>query len=467
MSNPNKKLQHLLWRAGFGATVQDIEKYQSQSINKVVNDLFAQSKKTTLLKVVGSAPIAFTRRKMMSREERRAMRRKSRQQLKQLNLSWLERMVDGDSILREKMTFFWHGHFACQSRNVHFMQNHLNTIRKHALGNFKDLVLAIAKDPAMLFFLNNQQNRKQQPNENFARELMELFTLGRSNYTEQDIKEAARAFTGWGVNRKTAEYKFKERRHDFGSKTFFGKKGNFNGEDIIDIILQQEQTAKYITGKIYRFFVNDIPNDQIISQLARKFYQSGYNIETLMRSIFTSSWFYDNQHLGSKIKSPVELLVGIRRNFQVDFIQRNSALFIQKVLGQTLLFPPNVAGWAGGKAWIDSSTLMFRLKLPFIIFRAADIEITAKAEGDVNKQGFVNRRMQRLDANIRWHHYLKHFAKHRNKQDIYKALSGFLLQVNHTNNQQFVERFAQVKGQQDLTKTMSLGIASLPEYQMC
>lgn len=467
MSNQDKKLQHLLWRAGFGATVQDMEKYHNQSIKQVVDDLFAKAKKTTPLKVVGSAPIAFTRRKMMSREERRAMRRKSRQQLKQLNLSWIERMVDGDHILREKMTFFWHGHFACQSRNVHFMQNHLNTIRQHALGSFKDLVLAIAKDPAMLFFLNNQQNRKQQPNENFARELMELFTLGRGNYTEKDIKEAARAFTGWGVNRKTAEYRFKQRQHDFGSKTFFGKTGNFNGDDIINIILQQEQTARYIVGKVYRFFVNDTPNDQIIAQLARKFYQSNYNIETLMRSIFTAPWFYEQQHMGSKIKSPVELLVGIRRNFQVDFIKRNSALFIQKILGQTLLFPPNVAGWDGGRSWIDSSTLMFRLKLPYIIFRASDIEVTAKAEGDVNKQGFVNRRMRRLDANIRWHDYLKHFAKHQDKQSIYKALSGFLLQISHANNQTFVDRFAQVQGQQDLTKTMSLGIASLPEYQMC
>jgi uncharacterized protein (DUF1800 family) len=291
--------------------------------------------------------------------------------------------------------------------------------------------------------------------------------LGRGNYTEQDIKEAARAFTGWGVNRKTAEYKFKQRQHDFGSKTFFGKTGNFNGDDIINIILQQEQTARYIVGKVYRFFVNDTPNDQIIAQLARKFYQSNYNIETLMRSIFTAPWFYEQQHMGSKIKSPIELLVGIRRNFQVDFIKRNSALFIQKVLGQTLLFPPNVAGWDGGRSWIDSSTLMFRLKLPYIIFRASDIEITAKAEGDVNKQGFVNRRMRRLDANIRWHAYLKHFAKNKDKQSIYKALSGFLLQISHANNQAFVDRFAQVQGQQDLTKTMSLGIASLPEYQMC
>lgn len=467
MKNQNKDLQHLLWRAGFGATVQNLQAYENKPLTQVVDDLFAKSKKVVPLKIVDTKPLSFKRRRMMSREERRAMRRKSRKQIKQLNLRWIERMVEGDGMLREKMTFFWHGHFACQSRNVHFMQNQLNTISTHALGSFRDLLMAIAKDPAMLFFLNNQQNKKQQPNENFARELMELFTLGRGNYTEKDIKEAARAFTGWSVNRSKAEYRFKQHQHDTGNKIFFGKTGSFSGEDIINIILQQEQTAKFITEKVFRFFVNDVPDKQVINRLAREFYQSDYSIETLMRSIFASRWFYKDEHIGSKIKSPVEFLVGIRRNFQIDFIKRNSALFIQKILGQILMYPPNVAGWSGGRSWIDSSTLMFRLKLPYLIFRVADIDITAKAEGDMNKQGFVNRRMRRLDANIRWHSYMQHFSKLGDKKQTYKALSAFLLQASSPKNQQFVDRFTNVTNQEDLIKAMSLGIASLPEYQMC
>ncbi|OJJ23583.1 hypothetical protein BKI52_04265 [marine bacterium AO1-C] len=467
MINPDKKLQHLLWRAGFGATIQDMQAYKNQSITKVVDDLFAKSAQITPLKISNAKPLERQKIRMMSRDERRAMRRKSRQQVRQLNIAWVERMVDGKNSLREKMTYFWHGHFACQNRNIYFIQNQINTIRKHALGNFKDLVMAIAKDPAMLLFLNNQQNRKQHPNENFARELMELFTLGRGNYTEKDIKEAARAFTGWGINRRTYEFRFRARLHDFDDKTFLGKTGNFNGEDIIDIILKQEQTARFITEKIYRFFVNDIPDERIINQLARKFYQSNYDIAALMQNIFTADWFYQKRNIGAKIKSPVELLVGIRRNFDIDFIKKNSSLFIQKVLGQILLFPPNVAGWPGGQTWIDSSTLMFRLRLPYIIFKAADLEVVAKAEGDVNKQGFVNRRMRRLNAEINWNAYTRYFAKEANKKKLYINLSNFLLQTEHPKNQEFVSQFANGSNTNDLIKTISLGIISLPEYQMC
>lgn len=467
MIDPNKKLQHLLWRAGFGATLRDLKTYEDQPLPKVVDSLFDKSRTMTPLNVENRIPVAMANRRMMSREEKRALRRKSRMKLRQLNIQWMERMVSGEQMLREKMTFFWHGHFACQSRDIHFMQSQLNTIRKHALGSFRDMVMAIAKDPAMLFFLNNQQNRKQHPNENFARELMELFTLGRGNYTEQDIKEAARAFTGWAVHRKTSKYRFKARHHDFGQKTFLGETGNFNGEDIINIILKKEQTARYITEKIYRFFVNDTPDKTIVNGLARKFYQSDYNIETLMRAIFTANWFYDKANIGSKIKSPIEFLVGIRRNFQVDFSNKKSSLFIQKILGQVLLFPPNVAGWPGSRSWIDSSTMMFRLHLPYVIFRAAEVDIVAKAEGDVNKQGLISRRMRRLNAEIHWQAYLKQFSKHQDKKQLYQAVSHYLLQISSPKNQEFVKGFTHTNDTAELIKMMSLGVASLPEYQMC
>ena len=160
-------------------------------------------------------------------------------------------------------------------------------------------------------------------------------------------------------------------------------------------------------------------------------------------------------------------MVGIRRNFKIDFEKKNASLFIQKVLGQVLLFPPNVAGWPGGQTWIDSSTLMFRLKLPYAIIKAADLDVVAKAEGDVNKKGFVNRRMRRLTANINWGAYTRYFAKETNQKKLYRALSSFLLQSEHAKNQEFVARFANSSSQDDLIKTMSLGIASLPEYQMC
>ncbi len=218
----------------------------------------------------------------------------------------------------------------------------------------------------MLNFLNNQQNQKAHPNENFAREVMELFTMGRGNYTEKDVKEAARAFTGWSA-RFNGEFMFRPFFHDDDEKIFLGKKGNFDGDDILNIILEQQQTATFITQKIYRYFVNDEVDKDIIAGLSKSFYQSNYNIKTLMKNIFTSDWFYNEKNIGCKIKSPVELLAGIRRMLPMQLDNDNIQLLLQNALGQILFYPPNVAGWQGGNAWIDSSTLMLRLRIPQLI----------------------------------------------------------------------------------------------------
>ena len=178
-------------------------------------------------------------------------------------------MINSEAQLREKMSLFWHGHFACRVMNIYFQQQLLDIIRENALGNFGDLLHEVSKSPAMLSFLNNQQNKKQHPNENFAREVMELFTMGRGNYTEEDVKEGARAFTGWGFNLQ-GEFVYRPFQHDNGKKTFLGKTGNFDGDDIIDILLEQKQTAKFISQKIYKYFVNDTPDIEKIEWLAEQ-----------------------------------------------------------------------------------------------------------------------------------------------------------------------------------------------------
>jgi len=211
-------------------------------------------------------------------------------------------MVISDAQLREKMSFFWHGHFANREINIFFQQKLLDILRQNALGNFGTLLSEVSKTAAMLAFLNNQQNRKQSPNENFAREVMELFTLGRGNYTEKDIKEAARAFTGWGFD-LGGEFVFRQQFHDTGNKTIFGKTGNFDGDDVIAMLLENRQTATYITNKIFKFFVNDNPDPAIVDKLSKDFYQSGYDIKKLMSAIFQSSWFYAPENTGVKIKS--------------------------------------------------------------------------------------------------------------------------------------------------------------------
>jgi uncharacterized protein (DUF1800 family) len=181
----------------------------------------------------------------------------------------------------------------------------LHVIRQNALGSFRTLLHGVSKSAAMLKFLNAQQNRKDHPNENFAREVMELFTLGRGNYTENDIKEAARAFTGWSANLQ-GDFVFRRFQHDNGSKTVLGKTGNFTGEDVLDILLEKKGTAAYITQKIYRFFVNEAVDKEKADWLSARFYQSDYNIGQLMKDIFTSDWFYEAKNIGTRIKSPIE-----------------------------------------------------------------------------------------------------------------------------------------------------------------
>ncbi|HEY0750564.1 MAG TPA: DUF1800 family protein, partial [Chitinophagaceae bacterium] len=253
------KNQHLMWRAGFGPSASQLPQLDSLNPSDLYQALKkASSKEPAYLDVadtylqglvmgVGDAvKMEEMRKNGLDNETRKKIREKSREDLRKLNLLWLDEMVDSNAQLREKMAFFWHGHFACRDINIFHQQLLLNDIRKNALGNFGNLLSAVSKSPAMLGFLNNQQNRKGHPNENFAREVMELFTMGRGNYTENDIKEAARAFTGWGFNLR-GEFVARPFQHDKGSKTVLGRTGNFDGDDILQILLEQKQTAQYIT----------------------------------------------------------------------------------------------------------------------------------------------------------------------------------------------------------------------------
>ena len=460
-----RKIQHLFWRAGFGLTPQELNQWQGNKLSTLIDELFKESHKALPLSVVNLPKIASVNRKKMTAEERKAFRKERQEQSKNLNRAWLDRMVSGKGRLREKMTLFWHGHFACKTPLPYLSQMQNNTLREHALGKFGDLLLAVSKDPAMLQFLNNQQNRKQQPNENFARELLELFTLGRGNYTEKDIQEAARAFTGWGFNRE-GQFVFRERVHDFGSKTFMGKTGNFNGEDIIKIVLENPQTAQYITTKLYKFLVNEEPDTQRVKELADFFYQADYDITKLLQKIFNANWFYDEQNVGVLIKSPVVLLVSTRRNFGITFQNKDIQLFIQRVLGQMVFNPPNVAGWAGGKYWIDSSTLLFRLQFTNYIFLQSDVRVNDKDEGDVNVENFRKTGGRKLKATVAWEPYLKRFSKEKNRKKLLAELEQYLLQSNAAvSTEEFLKKW-QNEETGNFVKQVTLALTALPDYQL-
>ncbi len=258
-------------------------------------------------------------------EERKMIRNMQRDGIKNLNLLWLSQMVDSKAQLREKMSFFWHGHFASRNINIFFQQQLVDIIRVNALGSFKDLLHGVSKSAAILNFLNASQNKKDHPNENFAREVMELFTMGRGNYTETDIKEAARAFTGWSANIK-GDFILRRFQHDDGVKTVLDKTGKFEGEDILDLLLEQKQTAYFITQKIYKFFVNETIDKEKVEWLANRFYKNDYHIGKLMDDIFMADWFYDEKNIGVKIKSPIELLAGMQRMLPMKLDNEESLL---------------------------------------------------------------------------------------------------------------------------------------------
>jgi uncharacterized protein (DUF1800 family) len=477
------KNQHLLWRAGFGPAVEQWNNLSKFSPQKLYDALEKASRKEpTPLKVATNFMdglmngIDGIRRTEMTPEQRKELQKKSRQEVRNLNLEWLSEMVNSEQQLREKMAFFWHGHFACRNLNALYQQDLINIIRKHALGNFGSMLKEVSRSAAMLAFLNNQQNRKQKPNENFAREVMELFTMGRGNYTEKDIKEAARAFTGWQF-KLNGEFVFRPQLHDEGQKTVLGRTGNFDGDDVLDILLNQKQTAIYLTTKLYKFFVNEELNNERINQLAESFYQSGYDISKLMRSIFTADWFYEEQNIGTHIKSPIELMAGIRRSLPMDLAMPESQLYLQKVLGQILFYPPNVAGWPGGKNWIDSSSLMFRMRLPQILALKETFNIKVKSDDDqeMGMQTTEDKKQQQnkriadriVDTTIKWNMPYNQLQKTA-RENLLVSMASLLWQTNVSKlNKALVEKFMDISSRERYIQTGIIHLMSTPEYQLC
>lgn len=305
-------------------------------------------------------------RKRLSQKQKMEQNKKWRQQVGEINGLWIEQMVKEDKGLVEKMTLFWHGHFACNTADNPYLTLEMNNLlRRNALGNFRDLLFAVAKSASMISYLHLRQNKKGKPNEDFARELCELFTLGRDvDYTEQDVTEIARAFTGWSTD-PFGKHIVKVRQHDDGLKTIFGKTGNFSGEDVLNMILENRNCAKRITSQVYRFFVQEQINDSHVEELTAVFYESSYDISIMMKYLFSAEWFYESQ--GKLIKSPIEYIVGMAKMFDLKYPDRKAIGGIQHYLGQVLFDPPNVAGWAGGRQWIDASRLALRLRLGSLI----------------------------------------------------------------------------------------------------
>lgn len=459
----NRHLIHLHWRSGFGITPSSLKSAKFLSKKKNVNSIFDISKKIEPIQLDLSEFNQFLKtpykkyKNMYGEEAATMLRQKSQKMVRELNFEWLKKMASSDCVLREKMTLFWANVFVCRDNHILHIIQFNNTLYNHALGDFGSFVKAVARTPSMLKYLNNNRNVKFKPNENFARELLELFTLGLGNYSEQDIKEAARAFTGWNF-KANGDFILRINKHDENSKTFLGISGNLGGDDVIDIILKQRQCAEFICRKIYTYFVNPSIDASHLNELTDLFYKD-YNIEKLMRHIFMSDWFYDEKNIGVKIKSPVELMVGIQKTVPSVFNKQRQVTYLQKMMGQILLYPVNVAGWKGDRYWIDSNSLMFRLKLPSVLLNNANISLMPKGEFEDDFSNFYKQKNQNFKVS---NQALAYFETHYSKSTKKELKVILVLPKLDQDTKEMLKIYQHQNAYQYCIQLMSI-----PEYQLC
>jgi uncharacterized protein (DUF1800 family) len=399
--------RHLLSRTSFGATPGEIRGLEAQDYARAVDRLLAGVHRVALTPAPGwinEGPAELQRRQQAARAESKAgvdgkplqVVRPLQEQGRELRNWWIEEMLATDQPFTERMVLFWHNHFTSSFLKVRFppalfRQNAL--FRQHALGNFATLLAEVARDPAMLIYLDGMRSVARQPNENFARELLELFTLGEGHYSETDIKEAARAFTGWSVDRESGLFVNHPQQHDDGEKTFLGRTGRFTGEDIVAILLKHPRTAETIVEKLWREFVSLKPDAAEIKKLAASF-RKDYEVRPLMRALLLSAPFRDPANRGALIKSPIELIVGTVHVLGLPVPEKTQLLRMMQGLGQSPFDPPNVKGWPGGESWVTTYTLLLRQQF---LRRIVEATTVAPMEAGMRMADQPNRRSERRE----------------------------------------------------------------------
>ena len=378
----DRQARHLLVRVGFAPTQTEVDRLTGLGASAAVSGLIAQAQASQTQFampefVTGPPPIAY--RLLKTREEQQAQRQQQLREGLEMKAWWMREMIVSPTPLQERMTLFWHNHFATSQQKVirsQAMWHQQQLLRADALGSFRTLLHNVAKDPAMLIYLDGANSRKEAPNENFAREAMELFTLGEathgSHYTEQDIKEAARAFTGWSLERDAQVFKFRPAFHDDAPKTILDRTGNFDGDQALDILLDQPVAGRFIVRKLWREFVSPSPDEAQVARIAARFQAHDYNIGGALHDLLMLDAFWAPANRGSLVKSPIDLVVGTVRQF--NFSHADTVPFVLKAaqLGQNLLVPPNVKGWPGQDDWITSTTLLERKRFTDQLFRAVE-----------------------------------------------------------------------------------------------
>ena len=367
--------RHLLNRAGFGASPGLVRRFAAMGLHKAVETIVEAPPEAGALGRPEWAHPESLREIMRSmrgatdqerRQARREFARRQRRNLADLTGRWLDWMRRSPDPLREKFALFLHGHFATSAEKVRdayllWQQNEL--FRNRGLGDFRQLTKDVSRDPAMLVYLDAVRSKLTSPNENFAREVMELFTLGEGNYSERDVREAARAFTGYRIKPESQRFWFIEGMHDDGRKEILGRSGKFSGDDVIDLIFEQPRAAEFLARKIWEFFVYENPDEPLVTRLAATFRGFSYDSRRLLWAIFRSREFYSERAMATQIKSPVQWLVQACNELECELPEPTASMRALARMGQELFKPPNVKGWDGGRSWINSSTLLFRYNL--------------------------------------------------------------------------------------------------------
>ncbi|HET9392040.1 MAG TPA: DUF1800 domain-containing protein [Candidatus Rubrimentiphilum sp.] len=367
---------HLLRRAGFGSTPDEAKRYGSMGVHAAVDALInfpstaglpapdnLYDPRATLMQYFQSGVRPGMVDDTTKRKIGQEVRQNERQSVIALQRWWLNRMLATPAPLQEKMALYFHGHFtsaAIQKGVTPVMTYNQNQLfRDNALGNLRELTWQVSIDPAMMIYLDNARSDPQHPNENYARELMELFTLGVGNYSEQDVRESARAWTGYVLRPRVGDVQFVASRHDDGSKTFLGQTGNFTGRDIVDIIYKQPAAAMFFANSLLNFFVYNGPEPELVEAVAKLIRKNDYNLKPVMSTLLRSNVFFSNRTYRALVKSPVEFVIGTYKQFDAKQVDDRAqrALF---AMGQVLFYPPNVAGWPGGANWLTSQTVIAR-----------------------------------------------------------------------------------------------------------
>lgn len=359
--------RHLVTRTALGQEWGDVKALEGKTRAEAISILLSPSAIKTPPPPRLTPWVNVNRMRMRNGAGKKQARMMMMREGVRLKRWWMLHLLQTDTPVNEHMTLFWHNHFTSSLEKVeqpNLMLNQNKLFRDNAMGNFRTLLHKVARDPAMLIYLDGSENVKGSPNENFARELLELFTVGRGHYNENDIKAAAIAFTGWGVDRNHGKYVYDAKKHDSRPVVFMGQKGRFSGDQIIDIILEKPRTAEYIAEKFWKEFVSDAPPDyRYIKRWGATFRKSNYNIKTLYSAVLNSEAFWSPRYKGTLTKSPIDLVVGTLRALPFPKLPDTELVHISQLLGQDLFDPPTVKGWAGGNDWIDTQTLLVRTSL--------------------------------------------------------------------------------------------------------